>query len=100
MNLPGRANVNVPLDVPLILEATPCVADAALLGAFTSRWTKVPCAECTWAMNVFNCSVPLAKACEASNIEAPKTTALTVRLLELKADFKTAPKADLKTDCI
>jgi hypothetical protein len=51
-------------------------------------------------MNVFNCSVPLAKACEASNIEAPKTTALTVRLPEPKADFKTAPKADLKTDCI
>jgi hypothetical protein len=70
------------------------VADAALLGAFTSRWTKLPCAAWTCAMNIFNCSVPLAKACDASNIEAPKTTALTVRLLDLKADLKAVFKTD------
>ena len=76
MNLPGRANVNVPLDVPVFaapVDSTP-LAPCALLGARTSCCTNVPRAECTCATNAFSCSVPLANACDATSIDAPIAT--------------------------
>ena len=82
MNLPGRANVKVPLDVP-VLPAPPVdsapLAPCALLGARTSCCTKVPRAECTCATNAFSCSVPLANACDATSTDAPIATLATLR---------------------
>src|ERR1700761_7158381 len=76
MNLPGRANMKVPLEVwPLVgmgFEVAPLLV---LPGALISCCVKSPRAAWTCDTNAFNCSVPLANACDANSIVAEKIAA-------------------------
>ncbi|VBD35321.1 Uncharacterised protein [Burkholderia pseudomallei] len=74
MNLPGRENTKLPLElsVGLTVGTAPL---AAFGGALTICWVNSPFAACTFATNAFSCSVPLANACDATSAHAAPASA-------------------------